>query len=286
MTTEAMQFSVRIETFNKNKAECAIAQMTDHQRSLSESAIRNLQKEMELGRFGLSNDALVRTQSGIYLNGQHRLYAVARSNTEQTFIVLIVPDNDRQITKIMDCGTIRSIAHVLQSEHKASNATTIQGAPPLILGYKRRLLTVEGNYASTNRTAIDKFVTRSEKIAYAKAHLSQLSEGAALCKGLNQKYGLIGPGRTLALWMLACESDSAKSATSFIECLYSGHGQNEASIEPLRRAIIRNASQRQKYCSMIIFASLITTYKSWKQGTVPSNAIIRKGSTFPIIRES
>ena len=65
--------------FGPADAEAALAAMTEDQRTSSESSVRNLVAEIEAGKFGISNDAFVRTAGGVWLNGKHRAEAIKRT---------------------------------------------------------------------------------------------------------------------------------------------------------------------------------------------------------------
>jgi hypothetical protein len=267
-----------------NDAKVALTAMTEDQRTSSEASIRNLVREIEETRFGMSNDAWVRTVSGVFLNGKHRAEAIVRSGKTVEIILMTVPDKDASIIlRIMDCGVTRSVAHVAQMLAHVKNSSIAASIAKMVLAYDKGLMTCQGCYASTNRTAQDKYVSRDDILDYIKAHVGQLETSSALSKSLSSEYGLLGTTGPAFVHYLVSRRHSAKVADEFLSVLFSGKGERSDSVEPLRKALCKDLRSIRKVSCHVKTASIMKTFKSWCAGTVPPRGFVGVGETLPTI---
>lgn len=275
---------VEIVKVNAIKAQTMLDSMFDRQRPISESNVKELMREMTLGKFGLSNDAIVKTDDGVFLNGQHRLTAVTRTGTECEFIVLTVPKSDDGIVYFIDCGKPRTVGDALAIGSGAANSKTIASAIKIILAYKRGLLTTLGNYASSNRTDQAKFVSRHEVIEFYGRNKKLLQEGYQEARRFYEKTRMVNPSQATALWFLVVEKyNSAKMATSFTESVYTGEGEKSQIVAPFRNALTKNLKSTRKYPAGLILASLFNCFNFWRTDTQLGRPIVSVESKFPKI---
>jgi len=273
-----------IYTITPDDAKSALAAMTEDQRTSSEASIRNLVGEMTAGNFGISNDAWVKTQSGIFLNGKHRAEAIVRAGIEAQIIVLTVPDEDaNKILRIMDCGVTRSISNVAQMLCGVRYSGPVAAVAKLALAYDRNLITCRGCYASTNRTDQGKFVSRDEVLDFISANSSMLEKSAEIAKRLNGEFGLMGVTGPAFIHFLISRKHSIKMATAFLEVLFSGSGEHSECIAPLRKATQKNLKSLAKVPSTIVTASIAKAFKLWLNGDITRNGFVSKDEPFPRI---
>ena len=265
-------------------AKKAMELMTEDQRTSSERSIRNLVSEMNGGNFGLSNDAFVRTQSGVFLNGKHRAQAVIRTGRAVEILLLTVPDKDANtVLKIMDCGVTRTVAHVAQMMTRVSNASIVASIAKMTMALERGLLTCKGCYASSNRTDQGKFISRDEHLDYIKAHAAQLEASGSLSKRLNAEYGLLGTTGPGFVHYLVSRKYSTKMADQFLAVLFSGKGEKSDSVEPLRKALIKDMRSVRRVSSMVKIASMMKAFAAWNNGTIPTRPFVGISESLPKI---
>jgi len=256
--------------------------MIANQRTPSEAAIRNLVAEMTSGNFGISNDAMVVTAGGVWINGQHRCEAIIRSGIEQTVIVLLIPDDVATKTlRIMDGGVPRRISHIVETLGYGKYANIATAVAKTVLAYDRDLMTVKGCYASSNRTDQSRFVSRDDVITYATTYSAKLQESAAIAAHLHGRYGLIGAHPAAFAHYLISRKHSVKMATEFLEVLYTGRGERYQSVEKLRIALTRDLRATAKTPGAMKQASIIKTFCHWRAGTIPASGFVRPTDKMP-----
>jgi hypothetical protein len=267
-------------------AKKAMDGMTEDQRTSSEGSIRNLVSEINEGRFGLSNDAWVRTDGGIYLNGKHRAQAIIRTGKTVTMVVMTVPDSDAStILRIMDCGVTRSVANVAQMVSHVRNSGIVATIASKVLGYDRDLMTCQGCYSSSNRTSQDKYVSRDAVLDYIKAHAIQLEASAAIAKCMNAEFGIFGTTGPAFVHYLVARRFSTKMADDFLATLYSGKGERSSCVDPLRRAVIKEATSKdpKKTSAAIKTASIMKAFVAWNKNEPPKRGFVSVGDRLPRI---
>jgi len=275
-------WSVGLYEIGPKDARDMQSRMMENQRSMSEASVRNLVAEMLADKFGVSNDAIVVTASGIVINGQHRLEMIVRTGKAGVFIVLTVPDNEMTKTlRLMDCGVPRTVGHVAAITTGVTNASTVASVAKFVLAYDRGLVTNQGCYASTNRTVQDKYVSRDEILDYITAHAKALQDSASTAKSLNAEYGLLGTTGPACVHYIITRRYSRKDADAFLNVAFSGKGERSDSVEPLRKALIKDLRSIRKVSSAIKVASLFKAFRSWAQGTMPRKGFVNPGESFP-----
>ena len=273
---------VSMYEIDKDSAEKILAAMTEDQRSVKESAVRGMVAEMLAGNWGISNDALVKTKSGVWLNGQHRLWAVVRSNKPQSFIVMTIPDaTSSKALSIMDCGSIRSIADVAQMLNGIKYAQASAGVARLFMGYERSLLTVQGNYASSNRTAQEKFVSREMILGFIKSNAAAIEYSCSVATLLNTEHGLIGVTGAAFLHYVVSKKYSVKMADQFLNVLFTGRGDGFECVDPFRKALVKNMNSVKKIPSAVKTASIFKAFDCWKNKVVPKCGVVYSSDKFP-----
>lgn len=89
-----------------------LLQRNKNNRNVRENQVEALAAAMKKGEWELSNDAIVVSEGGLLLNGQHRLLAVVKSGVTCPFI-LFTGASDSSFD-IMDTPTIRKVSDVIQ----------------------------------------------------------------------------------------------------------------------------------------------------------------------------
>lgn len=263
-------------------AQHALDSMTEKQRTSSESAIRNLVSEINDNRFGISNDAMVKTESDIWLNGKHRCQAIIRTGKAQVVAVMTVPnDAASKILRVMDCGVVRSVANMAEMLCGVGYSRIVAAVAKNAIAHSRGLITCQGCYASTNRTAQDKFISRDAVLDYINSHAAQLQETASTVSRMSATYGLFGACLAAFPHYMIARKYSQKEADAFFLTLFSGKGDRADSVEPLRRAVIKNMASAKKVSSAVKSASVFKAFAAWKNGTIPARGFVALNDSFP-----
>ena len=105
-----------------------------HNRKLVQGHVDRLAKDMEEGRWLDNGETVKFDNSGVLLDGQHRLWAIVQSNIAQTMIVVYNVPRSAQAT--MDIGRIRSAADILGME-SVPNPTLLAAIAHNVLRYDR-----------------------------------------------------------------------------------------------------------------------------------------------------
>ena len=281
---EDQNIRVGIYEIDKEDADLALEYMSENQRALSETSARNLVSEINQGRFGISNDALVVTESGVWINGLHRLTAISRTGKNQSLLVMTIPDSLLYTTmRIMDGGKTRSIADVAKIESGIKNPGAVASIAKFAIAYGRGLVTAQGCYASTNRTSQDKYVSRGEVLDYIKAHAERLQYSACFVKSLNGEHGLHGVAGPGVVHYLISQKYSQKIADEFITVLFSRRGNGFEILEPYSKRITKDLKSITKIPSALKTASIARLFIAWKNNKPVRHVVASPGDAFPRI---
>ena len=92
----------------------------ENNRAKSTYVVKNYAREMKLGRWNLTAEPIMVTESGELINGQHRLEAVIVSGMHIDFTVATVPDTST--FRVLDMGRKRSHADILGIPRSIANS--------------------------------------------------------------------------------------------------------------------------------------------------------------------
>lgn len=110
MTKVVHNASASIEVITPEEAKMYL-ERNENNRPLKEGVVNKYVKDMEAGNFEFNGESIIFSDHGRLLDGQHRLEAIVRSNTEQLFVVVRgVPDT---AFDTIDLGKNRSVADVM-----------------------------------------------------------------------------------------------------------------------------------------------------------------------------
>jgi len=258
----------------------ALEHMVKNQRNLSAGRVREYVKQMQDGKWSVSNDAAV-VCDGEWLNANHRLHAIVESDTEQTILVLSVLDNS--ILRIMDGGKPRSIADVLKMETGTQYNKHITSIGMLLLAYKKGLLSCGGSnliQQGCPGMSMKKLVTRQDKIGFLVKNQAMLMDVASMVSGLNEKYGILTVCVAGCAFQIIRDKDGIEKAIPFINSLYSGEGMDGA-VKMLRQYLIKDSTQRNKSSTVVRLGMVLKAYISSRNGNIPGQLAIKSNETFP-----
>lgn len=126
MNTEhqnADQWKYAIEIVTPSRASDILARCNWGNRPLRPGVVAKYVKIIESGNWRLSPEAIVISDTGRLLNGQHRLSAVAKSNASVNFLFIYGPNETT--FEVLDRGAGRSIADALCANKKATEVARL-----------------------------------------------------------------------------------------------------------------------------------------------------------------
>jgi len=117
------QWSFDVETITPEKAAQILAVSNFKNRKLRQVVVGKYAVMMAKGDWKLSPEAIVISNTGRLLNGQHRLSAVVKSGVPCRFLTIRGPDDD--VFSVLDRGAVRTTADALQSDKRATECARL-----------------------------------------------------------------------------------------------------------------------------------------------------------------
>lgn len=135
-----------------------------HNRPLSETAVIRYQMDMEAGRFGLTGEPVQFSKTGVLLNGQNRLTALANCIPSISLTMLVVRGLDDEVQKYMDQGIKRTPGQQL-ALMGVRNAAQVASAVRLLMTWQNGLMFTDNKRSRALSTpAVEGWVSENHKV--------------------------------------------------------------------------------------------------------------------------
>lgn len=185
-----------------------------HNRPLSEMAVLRYQADMEAGRFGLTGEPIQFSRSGVLLNGQNRLTALANCVPPVSLTMLVVRGLEDTVQKYMDQGVKRTPGQQL-ALLGVKNSAQVASSVRLLMSWRNGLLFSESARTrnALSAAAVESWVAENEKLIglFNKhlAHVVRSVGGTPSVAGALGMHGLeVDPQATISfLHLLAGRSN-------------------------------------------------------------------------------
>lgn len=128
------QISAKVVSINPDLAKQWLESLDEIQRPLKINHVKFLASEMKNGRWELTGEPIIFSESGSLLNGQHRLNAIILS--EVSVKMLVVQGAKKESYHKMDAGVSRSAADVV-SAYGYKNSSTLSSTARLVIAYQQ-----------------------------------------------------------------------------------------------------------------------------------------------------
>ncbi len=232
-------------------------------RRLRLNAVNQMVSDMQNGRWRTNGSPLRFDENGRFVDGQHRLHAVIKSNTTQTFLVVYDVPCDAHNTIDID-SKARSASDIL-SFNDVTSATTIAAiARRIILWNKGRVAVGKTTRHSISNSEIVEYCLNNDLLEYARF--------AGVLYDKAPFFGKSSIG--FIFWLLS--SIDYEQAVDFLRSLHDGIGLDERSpIYLLRRRLEKDLFSKSKLPGSEKQAILI---KAWN--------LYRKGETVKLLKYS
>lgn len=136
-----MSLTAKVEEITPELAKLLLRQNTRN-RSLRQADVDKYARDMKAGRWRTTGEAIKISESGVLLDGQHRLHAVIKAGVPvKTLVVWGVEDEAQHV---MDTGAKRSVADALQLNGVKNAHLVAGGARVAMLWESGRLHRAEG----------------------------------------------------------------------------------------------------------------------------------------------
>lgn len=138
------------ETIDARRAHAlldAAGKAGQKQRHLSEKRVEKFAHAMNAGQWQLTHQAIAVDKDGVLIDGQHRLAAVVRSDTEQEFLVAY--ESQPETFDVIDTGSARTASDTLAIAGYV-NVNQIAASARILLSYELAKGT-KANIAATGR---------------------------------------------------------------------------------------------------------------------------------------
>lgn len=214
-----------------------LLQRNKNNRNIRKNQVEALAAAMKRGDWELSNDAIVVSEGGLLLNGQHRLLAVVQSGVTCPFI-LFTGASDSSFD-IMDTPTVRKVSDVIQ---RKGGTNTIR-CSSVIAKYLNICNDKESGWETSCRFQNASQSTRREKIeVYERLH-DDIHKWLNKCDNLLSQNIVLAPITLLAAFALFLEKElhhpEEKIANFLKELCIDGRTSN-STILHVRKKLIRH----------------------------------------------
>lgn len=178
-----------------------------HNRPLSEKAVLEYQSDMEAGRFKLTGEPIQFSRTGVLLNGQNRLTALANTVPAMTLVFNVIRGLDDDVQSYMDLGKKRTPGQQLNILG-FKNANQVASMTRLFIAWTEGLLFEQTKLRRAISTPrIEQWALENEKLLDEfHAYLAQVTRsvgGTPAVTGAVALAGLrIDPQATIAFFHL------------------------------------------------------------------------------------
>lgn len=127
--------SAKFEYIGAQEAQ-AILQNNRKNRPINKRNLSEIEAEIRRGNFTTTGETVKISKTGVLVDGQHRLLAIANVNPEKKLQMLVVRGVEDEAFKFIDTGRKRTASDVL-SVQGIKNATGIAAMAKFIVNFKR-----------------------------------------------------------------------------------------------------------------------------------------------------
>lgn len=255
-------------------------QHNSHNRPISYTGVLRYQMDMEAGRFKMTGEPIQFSKTGVLLNGQNRLTALANCVPSVTLTMVVVRGLDDDVQRVMDQGIKRTPGQQL-GLMGIKNAGQIGSAARLYITWMDGLLFTD----NTRRRAIsiahvEDWVEENVKLVdMFNAYLANVSRSVGA-----------SPSTAGAFAMRALQLD-APAAISFFHLLHSRANLPKGSpLIALDNRLRRVRAERFRLSQRDELGYFIQTWNNWMRGDLVSKVQASKGgwteSNFPRMETS
>lgn len=210
-------------------------------RPLSDGRVTNLANAIRRGEWMLNGDTIRFSESGVLLDGQHRLAAIRDAGISvETFVVRGLPE--KTFTTI-DTGSSRTAADMLSLSGVKNSSIAASAARAYLLWKNSGSPAMSPRRVAPTPTQITEFTLGNELLA----------EAAGFAVSRSRLKDIMPASLAAFLYMAGAERDKEKTV-EFLEQVVSPTGPRSPVAELLRDRMIFNRGSRKKMSRYEVFA--------------------------------
>ena len=146
-----------------------ILQRNTHNRKLSESFVDLYCEDIANGRWPINGEAIKIAEDGTLLDGQHRLAAIVKANTNVTTLVVRGLPPETQST--MDIGRKRAVRDVLHIGN-VPNASTVASIANALVRWSKTSKISEFRFCTVSNVQVQEYISKHPQLVDA-AHFAR-----------------------------------------------------------------------------------------------------------------
>lgn len=253
-------------------------------RGISESRVATYAQDIERGDFKFNGDGIVLSQSGVLLDGQHRLTALSRTN-KKIKVVLVTGIEDKVMSTI-DMGAKRTTADVIKLD-EIPNSVALAAMSKLVMEqfglskkYVRGMRKVRGEVVSALMATEP---TTSEVIKDIENNLEEyqrcilFSEALYASKKSVRLKGL--SVSSIAAYLFLFSKIDNQGARSYLREILTGNSERDSNAAILLRNKLINIALRRESVTKEKLRDLMTTgFKKYINDESTKTLIAKRGS--------
>lgn len=242
-------------------------QHNTHNRPTSDTGVLKYQMDMEAGRFAMTGEPIQFSKTGVLLNGQNRLTALANCVPSITLTLLVVRGLDDEVQRLMDQGIKRTPGQQL-ALMGIRNSNQVASAARLFMNWQGGMLfTDDKRQRALSLAAVEDWVTENQKLVdLFNRYLAQTTRSVGAT-----------PSVAGAFAMQALLVDT-QAAISFFHLLHSRSNLPKGSpLLALDNRLRRVRAERMKISQRDELGYFIQCWNNWMRGDLISKVQSGKG---------
>lgn len=254
-----------IETISPGEAKQILEGNTNNRR-LNMGTVEFYQKQLEKGAWQINGESIKLDERGYLLDGQHRLWAVVRSNKPMT--TLVVRGLSSEAFKTIDAGKSRSMADYLKIDgFKDVNHNILAAAARIVTAFDTKTGVYKSSTKKTSPTELLAFCSKHDGLVESVKHSDRMKKitSQSVAAGCHYVFSVVDP----------------EAAHSFFEALATGAGlsQGHPALTVRNRLMSVRADRRagSAYQRMII-AYLVQAFNYYRAKQKLANSLYNQGS--------
>lgn len=255
----------RVEVISPSQAQAYLDAFNTMNRALNQGTVRRYAEDMKSGRWDFNGATIVFSDSGVLLDGQHRLAACVESGIPLR--VLVVSGVSAGSFRTMDTGSVRSFNSTLGIDGE-KHSRILAGASKLAFNYEN------GGVPCTGAP------TTSQKYAFLEEN-PDLRAAAAFADEMCPRRGSLvsKPQMAFCYWVLNRVDSNA--ALDFCSQVATGEGVPPSSpVSMLRQRLLANKTERTKLRAAQILYLMFRAWRATIQNDRISKLVLPKAKRF------
>lgn len=227
---------------------------TNNYRKAYYKVVAKYADDMANGRWQTNGDPIRISKSGVLLDGQHRLMAIAKSGTTQTMLIVYDVEDE---TSVFDIGYRRNLQQIVK--HNSLKAGALDNS--CLSGVR---IILSRDMANTND------VSDAMVLAYVEQNEDLLATATQILRSGNSKQrpGKCGPCASATVWMLKTgeRQDTLRRFFTVVNSGFPDETRGVSSAIVLRNKIMEVSKTKYREKRREIFLTTVRAFNDYKAG--------------------